>query len=149
MPFQVDHTALKVNQASIVALTLLAFVLDSAAIAALVGAVMAVGTIWPEAGLFKLFYVKVLRPAGLLRPRVLADDPVPHLFAQGVGAAVLAVAVVSLMAGAATVGWALVLLVALLAGVNLVFKFCAGCFIYYQLGRFGITHPRSLPENRM
>lgn len=146
MTLRVDHTALKVNQACIVTLTLLAFAVDAAWLVAFVALVMAVGTIWPEAGLFKVLYARLLRPAGLLQPRVRADDPVPHLFAQGLGAAVLVLAVLALMLGAAGAGWALDLLVAALASVNLAFNFCAGCFMYYQLGRLGITHPRSLPR---
>jgi hypothetical protein len=29
-----------------------------------------------------------------------------------------------------------------LAGINLFFNFCAGCFVYYQLDKFGLLpHP--------
>ena len=92
MPTRVDHTALKVNQAAIIALLLLAFVLDLSWLVLFVAAVMLIGTIWPKAGLFKLVYATLLRPAGLLKPDVQEDEPQPHLFAQGVGAAVLLIA---------------------------------------------------------
>jgi hypothetical protein len=32
-------------------------------------------------------------------------------------------------------GWAIILLVALLALTNLVLGFCAGCFLYFQISR--------------
>lgn len=137
MHTRVDHTALKVNQAAIIALLLLAFLLDLAWIVLLVGAVMLIGTIWPQAGLFKLVYAKLLKPAGLLKPDVQEDEPQPHLFAQGVGAIVLIVAVAAFALGWAMAGWALTLLVVVLAGINLFLGFCLGCFFYYQMARRG------------
>ncbi|MGH2436113.1 MAG: DUF4395 family protein, partial [bacterium] len=50
----------------------------------------------------------------------------------------LGVAWIALISGAGLLGWVLVALVAVLAMVNVVFDFCAGCFIYYQLRRFGL-----------
>ncbi|HMQ34233.1 MAG TPA: DUF4395 family protein [Chloroflexaceae bacterium] len=32
-------------------------------------------------------------------------------------------------------GWALALMVVALAAINLIFGFCAGCFVYTQLAR--------------
>ena len=51
---------------------------------------------------------------------------------------VLIVALIAFLAGAATAGWALAILVIVLAGVNLFFGFCAGCFVYFQLQRLGV-----------
>jgi hypothetical protein len=51
------------------------------------------------------------------------------------GAIVLLLAVVALFAGAATLGWGLTFVVIALAAVNLIFGFCAGCFVYFQLQR--------------
>jgi hypothetical protein len=135
MTLRVDQTAIKVNQATIVALLILAFVLDSAPLMAFVAAVMAVGTVWPEAGLFKAVYLRGLRPLGLLRPDPRPDDPAAHLFAQGVGATCLVVGLVLLAVGLPVAGWAFGLLVIALASVNLVSGFCVGCFLYYQLAR--------------
>lgn len=137
MPTRVDHTALKFNQSMIIALLLLAFVLNWVWLVAAVAVVMLVGTIWPQAGLFKLIYARGLKPAGLLKPNVIEDEPQPHLFAQGVGAFVLLAAVGGFALGWAPLGWALTLLVVVLAGVNLFLGFCLGCFFYYQLARRG------------
>jgi hypothetical protein len=40
--------------------------------------------------------------------------------------------------GAPVLGWALTGVVVALAAVNLFLGFCAGCFMYYQLGRIGV-----------
>lgn len=136
---KVDTTAIKFNQGSIVGLTLLGFVLDQPALVLLVGLVLAVGTIWPQAGLFMLVYQKLLKPAGLLKANVIDDNPAPHQFAQGVGALfLLASSSILLGLGNITLGWILAWIVIILAGINLVFNFCTGCFVYYQLDRFGL-----------
>ncbi len=131
----VDRTALRVNQALIILFLLLAFVLDQSLLVGFVFAVMAVGTAWPQAALFQRLYRDGLRPAGLLQPDVQREDPAPHRFAQGMGAAVLLAASAALAAGLGGLGWGLVFLVIALAAVNLLFGFCAGCFVYFQLGR--------------
>lgn len=136
---RVDYTALKVNQSFIIGLLLLAFLLDQPWLVAFVGLVMLVGTLWPQAGLFKRIYSDFLKPAGLLKADPRPDTPAPHLFAQGVGALVLALAVLAFTAGGIVTGWLLVALVIVLAAVNLFAGFCAGCFIYFQLARRGIV----------
>jgi hypothetical protein len=132
---QVDRTALRVNQALIIGFLALAFVLDQPWLVAFVFAVMAIGTAFPQAALFQRIYRDVLRPASLLKPDLHAEDAAPHRFAQGMGAAVLLIATLALLAGAATLGWGLVFVVIALAAVNLFFGFCAGCFVYFQLQR--------------
>ena len=134
----VDHTALRVNQASIIALLTLAFILDSWIIAAFVGAVMLIGTAAPKLALFKQFYVRVLKPAGIVKPDVVVDNPEPHRFAQGFGGVVVALGVLALLLGATFVGWALAWVVIFLAALNLFLGFCAGCFVYYQLNRLNV-----------
>ena len=87
---------------------------------------------------FKGIYSRLLRPAGLVKPNVITDNPEPHRFAQGFGGVVLLGAIAALLAGAATLGWALVGLVIVLAALNLFLGFCAGCFVYYQLSKLGV-----------
>lgn len=132
---QVDRTALRVNQATIIALLVAAFLLDQPWLVALVAAVMVAGTASPRLALFQRLYADVLRPAGLLRPDLRAEAAAPHRFAQGLGGGVLVAATAALLAGLSGLGWALALVVVALAGVNLVFGFCAGCFVYFQLAR--------------
>jgi hypothetical protein len=130
-----DRTALKVNQAAIVALLLIAFVASWPWLVAAVAAVMALGTFSPQLALFQRLYRDVLRPAGLLRPDLHTEPAAPHRFAQGLGAGVLVAASLALLAGLGGLGWGLALLVVALAAVNLFFGFCAGCFLYLQLAR--------------
>ncbi len=135
---KVDQSALRVNQAFIIAFLVLGFVLDSVWLVVFVAAVMLLGTAAPALSLFKGIYSRLLRPAGLVKPHVIADNPEPHRFAQGFGGVVLLGAIAALLAGAATLGWALVGLVIVLAALNLFLGFCAGCFVYYQLSKLGV-----------
>jgi hypothetical protein len=136
---KVDTTAIKFNQASIITFTLLAYVFDLPWLVLFVGAVLAVGSIWPGAALFQQAYRQVLRPIGLVKPHVIDDDPAPHRFAQGVGATFLGLSSLALLAlNAISLGWGLAGLVVVLAAINLFFNFCAGCFVYYQLRRLGL-----------
>lgn len=141
---KVDTTAIKFNQASLILLTLLGFLLDQPYLVLLVGLILAVGTILPQAALFKLIYLRLLKPAGLLKANVIQDDPAPHQFAQGVGALFLLTSALALLVwGSPILGWSLAWIVIILAAVNLFFSFCAGCFVYYQLDRVGlIPHPQ-------
>jgi hypothetical protein len=145
---RVDTTALKVNQSCIIAFVVLAFLFGAPGpglgLILFTALVLGVGTVWPKLALFKAFYQYVLRPAGVLKPRVIPDNPNAHLFAQGLGSAFLFASTLAFLLNAPVVGWALAWVVAFLAAVNLVFNFCAGCFVYYQLGRYGIlrnAHP--------
>ncbi len=135
---RVDHAALKVNQAFIIGLLLLAFVLDMWQVAAFVGAVMLLGTLAPALSLFKLVYSALLRPTGAVKPQIIEDNPEPHRFAQGLGGVFVALAVAALLLGQSLVGWTLVWLVIVLAALNLFLGFCAGCFLYYQFNRLGL-----------
>ena len=135
---KVDTTTIKFNQASIVTLTLLGFLLNQPYLVLLVGLVLAVGTVWPQAALFKLIYLKLLKPNNILKANIIDDDPAPHQFAQGVGALFLLAGSSALFAfNQVILGWTLAWIVIILAAINLFFNFCAGCFVYYQLDRVG------------
>jgi hypothetical protein len=148
MSKKVDTTALKFNQAMIITFTLLGFLFNQPYLVLFVGLVLALGTIVPRASLFKQFYLKLLKPNNLLKPRVIDDDPTPHQFAQGVGALfLLAGSSLLLTFNNELAGWTLAWIVIILAGVNLFLGFCAGCFVYYQLDKVGlIPHPQSSKE---
>jgi hypothetical protein len=145
---KVDHAALRVNQAFIIGLLVLAFVLDSLPLVLLVGVVMLIGTAVPQWGLFKAVYLLALKPLKLVRPDVIVDNPEPHRFAQGFGGVVVMAAAAAFLAHLATVGWALVWLVIILAALNLFLGFCAGCFLYYQLHRLGVPGFTARPIGR-
>ena len=131
-----DRTAVKVNQSAIVLLVIVGFVADQPWLVALLAVILAVGVASPNANLFGVLYRNLLRPQGWLQPDLHSEDPAPHRFAQGVGASFLALSSLAFALGASVVGWGLALMVAVLAAVNLIFGFCAGCFMYFQLRRF-------------
>jgi len=136
---RVDTHLAKFSQASIVVLTALAFILNQPIIVALTAVIMALSALAPSISPFRLLYNGVIIPLHIWKPRVVEDDPAPHRFAQGVGAAFLIAATLILYLTKATpIGWALDLIVFVLAGINLTVGFCAGCFVYYHLGRLGL-----------
>lgn len=135
---QVDQNAIRFNQASLITFTVLAYLFNIPLLVGFVALVLALGTLNPRFALFKQAYRQLLVPAGILAPNVIPDDPRPHRFAQGVGAIFLTLSTITLFAGAGIAGWGLAAIVVILAGINLFLGFCAGCFIYYQLVRFGV-----------
>jgi hypothetical protein len=139
----VDHSALKVNQISIIVLVLSGFVLNTPILPALVAAVMVGGSFVESLALFKLLYRHILKPAGVVAPHTVQEDPAPHEFAQLLGGLVLAAGVFTIYAGAIVEGWIVAWFVVLLAAANLMFGFCAGCFVYFHLARLGVRgfHP--------
>jgi len=135
---RVDHSALRTNQAFIISLLILAFVLNSWIVVAFVSAVMIIGTLFPKAGLFKAVYFNVLKPSKIARPDVKIDNPEPHLFAQGLGGIFTLLSTVALLGGVPLLGWALSWLVVALAALNLFAGICVGCIMYYQFTRLGV-----------
>jgi len=137
---RVDTHLLKFSQAWVVALTALAFALQLRWLVVVAALCLASSAIAPGVGPFRLLYRYVATPLRLLRPRIVEDDPAPHRFAQAVGATFLVAASVAVvLAPGAAIGWALDLIVFALALLNLTVGFCAGCFVYYQLGRLGLA----------
>lgn len=137
MKRQVDHSALRTNQAFIIGLLAVGFIVDSPWLVGLVALVMAVGTAWPRWGLFQLIYRTVLRDR-IVKPEVLVDNPEPHRFSQGFGALVLMVALGLFATDLAAAAWVVTGVVILLAAINLFAGFCAGCFLYYWLARLEV-----------
>ena len=134
---KVDHSALKVNQVIIVTLCVLAYIMNLAWLAGIVTGVALLGTLLGMPG-FGFIYRYGLKPAGLVRPHVLLDNPEPHRFAQGFGGVVMLTGTAALYLGASGLGWALVWLVAALAALNAFGGFCVGCFMYYWLTRLHV-----------
>ena len=134
---RVDHSGLRVNQAAIILGLLAAFIFDLPWLAAAVAIVMLIGSAIGKPGFF-LLYTGVLRPAGIVKPDVLTDNPEPHRFAQGFGGVVAALSAALLFLGAPAAGWALAWLVIVLAALNLFVGFCTGCAVYYWLNRLQV-----------
>ncbi len=136
---QVDHSALRVNQAFIITLLIVAFVTGLWPLVAYVCAVMLAGSFVPEAAHFKLIYFRFLRPRGFVKPDVKRDNPEPHRFAQLVGGIFLLVATIAFLLRVPVLGWGLAWFVVALAALNLLAGICVGCIMYYQLHRLGVS----------
>ena len=138
---RVDTHLAKFSQTCTVVLAGLAFIFSQPVIVLLAAIVMTLAALFPATlNPYRLLYRGIVLPLGLLKPRVVEDDPAPHRFAQGVGAVFLiAATLVLFFTRAYAVGWALDLIVFVLAGINLTVGFCAGCFVYYHLGRLGVV----------
>jgi hypothetical protein len=136
---RVDTQLGKFSQASTVLLTALAFLINQPILVLITAIIMLLSAIAPAVSPYGILYRYFVLPSGLLKPRVVEDDPAPHRFAQGVGAIFLLVASALFFFTPFTVaGWTLDLIVFVLASANLFVGFCAGCFVYYHLGRLGL-----------
>jgi hypothetical protein len=133
----VDHSALRTNQAFIIGLLVIAFILNVPWLVAVVALVMLAGTAVKRPG-FAIFYTRLFKPLGWVKPDVLRDNPEPHRFAQGLGGIFLVGSVLAFVLGAPGVGWGLAWLVVALAALNLFVGFCVGCAVYYWLHRLSV-----------
>lgn len=135
---KVDVSGLKTGQAATIILLILAFVLDSPLLVALVAIAQLLGGLDAPYAPYRLLYQNIVKPGGLVKPNIISDNPEPHRFAMLVGALFNGVATLALLAGAAALGWVLVAIVVVLANLNFWVNFCAGCWMYYQLNRLGV-----------
>ena len=85
-----DRSVLKVGQVFIIGLNVIAFALGFVLqlklawlLVPVVGAIMLAGVVNPNLNLFRQFYLRVLKPAGIVKPNVAQEDAAPHQFAQG------------------------------------------------------------------
>lgn len=135
---KVDHSGLKTGQALTILLLVAGYVLNSTVLVAVVAVAQLLGAIDAPYAPYRLFYQRIVKPSGLVKPHVIVDNPEPHRFAMLVGAIFNGAATILLLGNAATPAWALVWIVIALANLNFWVNFCAGCWMYYQLNRLGV-----------
>jgi hypothetical protein len=123
---------------------LLGFILNQPILPAFVAVVLIAGSLNKKFALFKLAYAHIIKPSGFLKPDIVEDSPAPHEFAQLLGGIVLGTGSIFLFNGLFLAGWIFAWIVIFLAAANLFFGFCAGCFVYYQLGKLGVPGFRTL-----
>jgi hypothetical protein len=143
----IDLNALKFNQISIIVLLLTGFIFNLRIIPVFVAVVMLTGSLEPRLALFKQFFRYVLKPLKLVKPKPVYESPAPHNFAQLLGGFVLAISSLLLLCESIIYGWIFTWIVILLALANVIFGFCAGCFIYFQLGKYNIPGFQNKPNN--
>ncbi len=135
---KVDQNGLKTGQAATIILLILAFVLNSPLLVAVVAVAQLLGALDVPFAPYRLLYQSVVKASGLVKPKVISDNPEPHRFAMLVGAVFNGAATLALLANAPAVGWVLVGIVVVLANLNFWLNFCAGCWMYYQFNRLGV-----------
>lgn len=135
---KVDQNGLKTGQAATIILLIPAFVLNSPLLVAVVAVAQLLGALDVPFAPYRLLYQSVVKPSGLVKPKIITDNPEPHRFAMLVGAVFNGAATLALLANAPAVGWVLVGIVVVLANLNFWLNFCAGCWMYYQFNRLGV-----------
>jgi hypothetical protein len=133
-PRPIDQRGPRFNQAVLAVALLAGFLFDWRPVVPLFAAVLFLGAAFgPRYGPFLRLYADVIRPR-LAPPRVFEDPRAPR-FAAAVGVAFLGLGSLAFLAGAPGVGWALALVVAVLAGVAAVTGLCVGCEIWLLFAR--------------
>jgi Domain of unknown function (DUF4395) len=142
VPF--DRSVLKVNQMILMVVIVVGYLVgglaysDAAWVLPVLAVMMLAAVASPALNLPRQLYIQVLRPSGIVRPRIVQEDPAPHRFAQLVGGVFLAAASIFVITGSLVVAWALAWIVAALAFLNFAFNICVGCIMYAQLVRLGL-----------
>jgi hypothetical protein len=134
----IDPRGPRFNQGVLAVALVVGFLVDWQWIAPLFAVVLLLGALFgARGGPFLRLYAEVIRPR--LGPPSELEDPRPPRFASSMGVFFLLAATIAFLAGAAVVGWVLVLLVASLAGLSAVTGICVGCEIYLFIARrFGV-----------
>jgi hypothetical protein len=145
-----DRSVLKVNQMILMVTIVVGYVIGLAYsgiawILPVLAVMMLAGVASPSLNVPRILYTKVLRPSGIVKPRIVQEDPAPHRFAQLVGGIFLAAASVFVITGLLLVAWVLAWIVVALAFLNFAFNICVGCIMYAQLVRVGVLPLRRAP----
>lgn len=133
-----DVTARKVHQWAMVALVVVAFLVEgvpASVLLALAGLVMLVGRFWWPADMFRQLTWRVLEPAGLLRRRDVHEDHETRRVARMIGGGVWIVSAALLMLGLPIVAWVLALAIAVMVALDAVADFCVLCFVVARARR--------------
>ena len=141
VPF--DRSVLKVNQAILMSVIVVGYVValvyqPIAWVLPVLALMMLAAVASPSFNVPRLLYLGWLKPAGIVKPRVVQEDPAPHRFAQLLGGVFLVAASIFVATNILLVAWALAWIVAALAFLNFAFNICVGCIMYAQLVRFGL-----------
>lgn len=133
-PRPIDPRGPRFNQAVLASALVAGFLLDWWYVAPIFAVVLVLGAaLGPAYGPFLRLYVELIKPR--LGPPAELEDPRPPRFAATVGVVFLTGATISFLAGATTLGWALALIVAALAGLAAATGICVGCEIYLFVAR--------------
>lgn len=139
---RIDQTGLKVGTATTILLLAVAFLLNSWLVVLVVAVCQLASALGLSSAPYRLLYQHIVKPSGLLTPRIVRDNAEPHQFAMLLGAifnGLGAVLIATAGEGIGIASWVLVGIVFLLANLQFWLNFCAGCWMYYQLNRLGVA----------
>lgn len=129
----IDQRAPRTNQAIVAIVTGGAYLLDFWPLVALMGLQLVLGLVFGRKYCLPChLYFKILQPR-FGEGRI--EDSRPPRFANVVGAVFMLTASALFIAGAATAGWVLTLIVTALAGFAAVSGICVGCEMYVAFAR--------------
>ncbi len=145
-----DRSVLTVNQMILMVAIVLGYVIGLAYpgiawILPVLAVMMLAAVASPSLNIPRILYTQVLRPSGIVKPRIVQEDPAPHRFAQLLGGVFLAAASIFVITDLLLVAWVLAWIVAALAFLNFAFNICVGCIMYAQLVRMGLLPLRREP----
>ncbi|MBV9357341.1 MAG: DUF4395 family protein, partial [Chloroflexi bacterium] len=135
-----DVTARKAHQWAMVVLVALAYLTGDRTglvLLALAGAIMLAGRFWWPADLVRQFVWRVAEPAGWLTRSAVHEDRATRRLARVMGGTIWLLSAVLVALGAATLGWVLAALIAVMVALDATLDFCALCFAFAQLDRHG------------
>jgi hypothetical protein len=136
-----DRTARKAHQWTMVALVVVALILQGVAgtvLLVIAGAVMLAGRFWWPADFVRQLVWRVLEPAGILKRNDVQEDHETRRIARTIGGTVWLVAAISLLAGNPVLAWVLTIPIVVMVALDASVDYCALCFIMAQLDRRGI-----------
>ena len=138
-----DRSVLKVNQTILMVTIAVGYVVGLAYhgvawILPVLAVMMLAAVASPSLNVPRILYTQVLRPSGIVKARIVQEDPAPHRFAQLVGGVFLAAASAFVIVDLLLAAWVLAWIVAALAFLNFAFNICVGCIMYAQLVRIGV-----------
>lgn len=133
---KVDQNELRVNQIMVICVLITAFVVNRWELVAFQAGAFFLTALNLSLGPYVILYRHVLRPAGIVKQDIRADNPEAHRFATMFGTVVVSSAAYFLATGNSVWGWGLVWLLISLASVGYA-GWCAGCFTYYMMNRLG------------
>jgi hypothetical protein len=134
MPKPIDPRGPRFNQAVLASALVLAFAFQWWYVVPVFAVVLLLGAAFgPQYGPFLRLYAMAIKPR--LSPPSELEDPRPPRFAATVGVIFLGAATLAFLAGATVAGWALALIVAVLAALAAITGICVGCEIYLWFAR--------------
>jgi hypothetical protein len=136
-----DRTARKAHQWTMVALVVVALILEGvpgAVLLAVAGLIMLAGRFWWPADVVRQLVWRVLEPAGILRRDDVHEDHETRRIARIMGGAIWLVAAALLLTGNPVIAWVLALPIGVMVALDASLNFCALCFVLAQLDRRGI-----------